>query len=53
MSVKIDATPLQGSLVRLEPLTHDHVPGLMRAAEEERSAYAYTMVPGPARQQHT
>lgn len=45
MSVNIDATTLHGDRVRLEPLTDDHVPGLMRAAEEDRSAYAYTMVP--------
>jgi RimJ/RimL family protein N-acetyltransferase len=45
MSVKIAAPSLQGSMVRLEPLTHDHVPGLMLAAEEDRAAYAYTMVP--------
>ena len=48
MSVNIDARPLRGDLVRLEPLTEDHVPGLARAAEEDRSAYAYTMVPRAA-----
>ena len=36
---------LAGSLVRLEPLSARHVPGLMRAAEEDRSAYAWTAVP--------
>lgn len=36
---------LTGSLVRLEPLSAGHVPGLMRAAEEDRSAYAWTLVP--------
>jgi RimJ/RimL family protein N-acetyltransferase len=36
---------LTGSLVRLEPLSDGHVPGLMRAAEEDRSAYAWTGVP--------
>lgn len=46
MSVKkIDTQTLHGDLVRLEPLTEDHVPGLMLAAEEDRAAYAYTMVP--------
>jgi hypothetical protein len=49
MSVSIGAKPLRGDLVRLEPLTEDHVPGLALAAEEDRSAYGYTMVPGPAR----
>ena len=48
MSVSIDARPLRGDLVRLEPLTEDHVPGLALAAEEDRSAYAYTMVPRAA-----
>jgi RimJ/RimL family protein N-acetyltransferase len=41
----IDAVVLKGSLVRLEPLNADHVPGLMAAAEEDRSAYAWTVVP--------
>jgi N-acetyltransferase len=45
MTVNIGATPLCGDLVRLEPLTEDHVPGLMLAAEEDRSGYTYTMVP--------
>ena len=36
---------LAGSLVRLEPLSASHVPALMRAAEEDRSAYAWTQVP--------
>ena len=48
MSVSIDARPLRGDLVRLEPLTEDHVPGLALAAEEDRSAYGYTMVPRAA-----
>ncbi len=45
MSVNVGAEPLRGDLVRLEPLTEEHVPGLALAAEEDRSAYAYTMVP--------
>jgi N-acetyltransferase len=36
---------LSGSLVRLEPLSAGHVPGLTRAAEEDRSSYAWTIVP--------
>jgi RimJ/RimL family protein N-acetyltransferase len=36
---------LTGSLVRLEPLSAGHVPGLMRAAEEDRAAYLWTFVP--------
>jgi N-acetyltransferase len=39
---------LRGSLVRLEPLRLSHVPDLMRAAEEDRSAYAFTTVPRAA-----
>jgi RimJ/RimL family protein N-acetyltransferase len=42
---QIDATVLEGALVRLEPLRSGHVPGLMAAAEEDRSAYAWTSVP--------
>jgi RimJ/RimL family protein N-acetyltransferase len=38
---------LTGSLVRLEPLSAGHVPGLMRAAEEDRSTYAWASVPRP------
>ena len=41
----IDAVVLKGSLVRLEPLDASHVPGLVAAAEEDRSAYAWTVVP--------
>lgn len=41
----IDAVVLEGSLVRLEPLDLSHVPGLMLAAEEDRSAYNWTTVP--------
>jgi N-acetyltransferase len=41
----IDAPILQGSLVRLEPLRQSHAPDLALAAEEDRSAYAYTVVP--------
>jgi RimJ/RimL family protein N-acetyltransferase len=36
---------LTGSLVRLEPLSAGHVPGLTRAAEEDRSSYAWASVP--------
>jgi RimJ/RimL family protein N-acetyltransferase len=48
MSVNINAKLLRGDLVRLEPLTEDHISGLAFAAEEDRSAYAYTMVPRAA-----
>jgi RimJ/RimL family protein N-acetyltransferase len=36
---------LSAPLVRLEPLSHDHVDGLFQAAEEDRSAYGFTNVP--------
>ena len=42
---QIDAVVLDGTLVRLEPLQAGHIPGLMAAAEEDRSAYAWTSVP--------
>lgn len=45
MSVSISAPLLRGELVRLEPLAEGHVPDLARAAEEDRGAYGYTMVP--------
>jgi N-acetyltransferase len=41
----LDVPVLRGSLVRLEPLRHNHVPDLMLAGEEDRSAYGYTTVP--------
>jgi RimJ/RimL family protein N-acetyltransferase len=36
---------LHGSLVRLEPLSPDHAADLAVSAEEDRSAYAFTVVP--------
>jgi RimJ/RimL family protein N-acetyltransferase len=36
---------LAGQLVRLEPLREAHVPGLVRAAAEDRGTYGYTTVP--------
>jgi RimJ/RimL family protein N-acetyltransferase len=40
-----DAPTLHGTLVRLEPLTTGHVSDLAQAAEEDRTAYAFTLVP--------
>jgi RimJ/RimL family protein N-acetyltransferase len=40
---------LTGELVRLEPLTHDHVPGLLAAATEARETFGFTLVPGDER----
>jgi len=39
---------LQGRLVRLEPLSLDHVQALVTAASEQRSSYGYTTVPADA-----
>jgi N-acetyltransferase len=41
----LDVPVLCGSLVRLEPLSMRHAPDLARAAEEDRSAYGFTVVP--------
>jgi N-acetyltransferase len=45
MSVPLDVPVLRGSLVRLEPLDMSHAADLALAAEEDRSAYAFTLVP--------
>ena len=45
MAPRLDVPVLGGCLVRLEPLSARHAPDLARAAEEDRSAYAYTVVP--------
>jgi RimJ/RimL family protein N-acetyltransferase len=39
------AVTLQGSRVRLEPLTSSHVDALVRAATESRDTYNFTLVP--------
>jgi hypothetical protein len=44
-----DVPPLSGSLVRLEPLSVDHVPDLAEAAEESRAAYGFIWVPRAVR----
>jgi RimJ/RimL family protein N-acetyltransferase len=36
---------LEGTYVRLEPLTEDHIPGLVAAAAEDRSNYQWTYTP--------
>ena len=41
----VDPIVLQGESVRLEPLTLEHVPALLVAASEDRSTYAFTVVP--------
>ena len=40
-----DPVVLAGEHVRLEPLAHAHVPGLVAAAAEDRSSYDWTPVP--------
>ncbi|MGN9783981.1 GNAT family N-acetyltransferase [Nonomuraea sp. ZG12] len=45
MRPRLDVPVLHGSLVRLAPLTAGHTADLVRAAEEDRSSYAYTLVP--------
>ncbi|RKN43042.1 GNAT family N-acetyltransferase [Streptomyces hoynatensis] len=48
MTFRLEGPPLEGSLVRLEPLGPQHAPGLAAAAEEDRSSFSYTWVPTAA-----
>jgi RimJ/RimL family protein N-acetyltransferase len=41
----LERVVLTGQHVQLEPLWHDHVPGLLAAADLDRSTFAYTDVP--------
>ncbi|GAA0271296.1 GNAT family protein [Streptomyces polychromogenes] len=43
-----EASPLSGRLVRLEPMSPDHAPGLLAAATEDRGTYGFTCVPADA-----
>lgn len=45
MDLRLVVAPLTGHHVRLEPLAIAHVPGLLRAANEDRSSYGLTSVP--------
>jgi RimJ/RimL family protein N-acetyltransferase len=45
MGPRLSVPALGGSLVRLEPLSVSHAADLARAAEEDRSAYGFTVVP--------
>ena len=48
MSQLLDVPALQGTMVRLEPLSMRHAPDLAVAADEDRGAYGFTWVPsGP------
>jgi RimJ/RimL family protein N-acetyltransferase len=46
VTLTADAPILEGRLVRLEPLSVDHVPDLVDAAGSDRSTFRYTWVPG-------
>ncbi|SEG22690.1 Protein N-acetyltransferase, RimJ/RimL family [Nonomuraea solani] len=48
MSFKLEGPTLEGALVRLEPLGHQHAHDLALAAEEDRSSYEFTWVPEAA-----
>ena len=45
MHLWCDVPVLEGSLVRLEPLSEHHADDLAVAAEEDRGSYGFTMVP--------
>jgi RimJ/RimL family protein N-acetyltransferase len=45
LPASIETPSLIGSLVRLVPLSLDHVPGLLAAASEDPTLYAWTPVP--------
>jgi RimJ/RimL family protein N-acetyltransferase len=45
MSLVLGVSALSGRLVRLEPLSRRHATDLAIAAEEDRSAYRFTLVP--------
>ncbi|MFJ7233571.1 GNAT family N-acetyltransferase [Streptomyces tendae] len=45
MTFTLKGPVLEGTLVRLEPLGHQHAAELAVAAEEERGTYAFTSVP--------
>ncbi len=47
MSPWSDVPVLEGSLVRLEPLSGRHAADLAAVAEEDRSDYRLTLVPAP------
>ncbi|MFJ3039324.1 MULTISPECIES: GNAT family N-acetyltransferase [Streptomyces] len=46
MTFTLKAPVLEGTLVRLEPLGHQHAADLAMAAEEDRGTYDFTSVPG-------
>ena len=44
---RVDPVTLTGRDVVLEPLSHDHIPAMIAAAEGDRSTFGLTMVPEP------
>lgn len=48
MTFALEQPVLEGASVRLEPLEHRHAEDLAAAAEENRSSYGFTWVPGAA-----
>lgn len=44
--MRIEPFELVGAQVRLEPMSLDHVDGLVAAATEDRATYGFTTVPG-------
>jgi RimJ/RimL family protein N-acetyltransferase len=44
----LDPFTLEGTFVRLEPLSEDHVPALVEAASEDRASYQWAIVPDGA-----
>ncbi|MEU1866474.1 GNAT family N-acetyltransferase [Streptomyces gardneri] len=46
MGFTLEGPVLEGAIVRLEPLGHQHAAGLAAAAEESRDSYGFTWVPG-------
>jgi N-acetyltransferase len=45
MAFALDVPVLEGSLVRLEPLTTRHAADLAKVVDDDRSSYRYTLVP--------
>jgi N-acetyltransferase len=41
---------LEGAFVRLEPLSEEHIPGLVEAATEDRASYQWTYTPNGVEQ---
>jgi RimJ/RimL family protein N-acetyltransferase len=44
----LDSVTLEGRHVRLEPISVDHIPGLVQAANQSRDSYGFTYVPEDA-----